>query len=428
MPDEYDQTYTGESPTGFWSLMASGSYGGSGGDELGDKPTDLSGYAKLALGWLNYALVDPAKRSTTALGPAEYNTRQKQALIVRLPKKDRTTSINTPYAGAMEWWSGSGDDLKNTLTRTVDLTGATSATASMKAWFDIEEGYDYLYAEVSTDNGASWTALPGTVNGTAIGKDGSGAPALDGSSEGQWVDLSYPLDSVAGTSTLFRFRYQTDGGLALKGFTFDNLAITAGGTTVFADDAESEQPGWTAVGFTRTTGSMTKGYSQYYIAENRQYVSYDTSLRTGPYNFGFPDRPNFVEHFPYQNGLLISLWDTFYRDNQTGVHPGEGLILPIDANPVPELWSDGVPMRTRIQVFDATFGLERTDQITLNRGGVPTTIGSKPAVPVFDDTKPYWYESKPDAGVKVPNTGTRIQVLSQTPNGLLMNVEVSRGR
>lgn len=429
VPDEYDQTYTGESPTGFWSLMASGSYGGTGGNELGDMPTDLSGYAKLALGWLNYTVVDPRKRSTTTLGVAEYNTRQKQALIVRLPKKDRTTTINTPYAGSMEWWSGSGDDLNNTLTRQLDLPVTTPAAASMKAWYDIEAGYDYLYAEVSGDGGQNWTALPGTVNGTAIGTDGSGAPALDGSSGGAWVDLSYPLDGYAGQSVLFRFRYRTDGGVALKGFTFDNLAVTAGGTTVFADDAETEQPGWTAAGFSRTTGSITQAYSQYYIAENRQYVSYDRSLRTGPYNFGFlPDRPNWVEHFPYQNGLLISLWDTFYRNNQTGVHPGEGLILPIDANPVPERWADGTPMRTRLQVYDATFGLERTDAVTLNKGGVPTTIRAKPAVPVFDDRRTYWYASKPDAGVKVPNTGTRIEVLSQTPDGRLMDVRVSQRR
>ena len=89
---------------------------------------------------------------------------------------------------------------------------------------------------------------------------------------------------------------------------------------------------WTAspsVGATRTLL-----YDNYYIASHRTYASYDKYLKTGPYNFGFgPTRPDWVEHFPYQNGLLISYWDTSYADNNIGEHPGDGEILPIDANP-----------------------------------------------------------------------------------------------
>ena len=36
-------------------------------------------------------------------------------------------------------------------------------------------------------------------------------------------------------------------------------------------------------------------------------MAFDKYLKTGPYNFGFPSKPDFVEHFPYQDGLLISL-------------------------------------------------------------------------------------------------------------------------
>ena len=94
-----------------------------------------------------------------------------------------------------------------------------------------------------------------------------------------------------------------------------------------------------------------------------------------------------METFPYQNGLLINYWDTSQTDNNVGDHPGEGLILPVDAHPTLEHWSNGQLMRQRIQSYDSTFGLERTDAITLNLNSVPTTIASKPAVPVFDDTQ-----------------------------------------
>ena len=71
-----------------------------------------------------------------------------------------------------------------------------------------------------------------------------------------------------------------------------------------------------------------------YVAEFRQYVDYDNGLKTGPYNFGFLNTlPDWVEHFPYQDGLLISYWDSSFTDNNTSQHPGGGLILPIDAHP-----------------------------------------------------------------------------------------------
>ena len=63
-------------------------------------------------------------------------------------------------------------------------------------------------------------------------------------------------------------------------------------------------------------------YFNAYLAEFRQYRGYDDGLRTGPYNFGFPNGPNWVEHFPYQDGLLVSYWDTAFSDNNVGDHPG----------------------------------------------------------------------------------------------------------
>ena len=63
--------------------------------------------------------------------------------------------------------------------------------------------------------------------------------------------------------------------------------------------------------------------------------SYDRTLKVGPYNYGFSTtRPDWVEHYPYQNGLLIWKWDTSQQDNNTGDHAGTGLILPIAWEPL----------------------------------------------------------------------------------------------
>jgi immune inhibitor A len=182
-----------------------------------------------------------------------------------------------------------------------------------------------------------------------------------------------------------------------------------------------------ADGFSRVGASYSDEYPQYYIAENRQYVSYDKTLAVGPYNFGFATtKPNWVEHFRYQNGLLISLWDTSQTDNNTSTHPGAGEILPIDAHAVPETWSDGAVMRNRFQSYDSTFSLARTDGITLHKNGVATKIKSKPGNPVFDDhAGTYYYPgSNPTGGVQVPDTNTRIKILWEAGDGSNIIVQV----
>ncbi|MEU4886068.1 immune inhibitor A domain-containing protein [Streptomyces xinghaiensis] len=424
LPDLYDTSGTGESSVGYWSLMSSGSWLGDGEESIGNLPGDMTAWDKLQLGWLDYDTAKAGKRSYHKLGVAEYNTKDAQALVVELPEKSKTTTVVKPAEGATQWWSDMGDDLKNTLSRPVDLTGKSAASLQLKGWWDIEQDYDYLYTEVSTDGGANWKPLDGTANGKAIPRDGGDEPALHGAS-GEYQDLVYPLDAYAGQKIDLRFRYQTDGGLAMMGFAADAISVTADGETLFTDNAEDGDNGWTADGFQRIGESFTNEYPQYYIAENRQYVSYDTTLKTGPYNFGFPDRPNWVEHFPYQNGLMVWLWDTSQHDNNVGVHPGEGLILPVDAHAVPEKWSDGTLMRNRIQAYDSPFSLYRTDGFTLHKDGEPAKVKAKKGVRVFDDHKgTYWYESNPTAGVKVPDTNTRIQILKETRSGSKMILKV----
>jgi immune inhibitor A len=424
LPDEYD-TNGGENSTGFWTLMSSGSWLGRGEDAIGDLPGDMNAWDKLQLGWLDYTTAEAGKKSKHELGVAEYNTKNDQALVVSLPDEEVTTEVFPPAEGETQWWSGSGDDLKNTLTRSVDLTGTSSAELTLDGWWDIEADYDYLYTEASIDGGATWTPLDGTADGQPIPRDPGDKPALTGSVDAH-QKLVYPLDAYAGQKIDLRFRYQTDGGVAQKGFTADSITVTADGAALFSDNAETADAAWTATGFSRVGASFTKEYAQYYIAENRQYVSYDTTLKTGPYNFGFATtRPDWVEHFPYQNGLLIWKWDTSQADNNTGDHPGTGLILPVDAHPTALKWSDGTLMRNRFQAYDSPFSTYRTDALTLHKDGVATRVPSAKGVSVFNDhTSDYYDESNPTGGVEVTDTNTKIKITKEARDGSTINLEV----
>ncbi|MEU1538281.1 immune inhibitor A domain-containing protein [Actinacidiphila glaucinigra] len=425
LPDHYDTTNTAENSTGFWTLMSSGSWLGTGKDAIGDLPGDMTAWDKLQLGWLNYATAKAGKISATTLGVAEYNTAKKQGLVVTLPKKTVTTALAAPAEGAKQWWSGKGNDLSNTLTRDVDLTGKTSASLSLKGWYDIEENYDYLYTEVSTDGGSTWTALDGTIGGAPLPRDASDKPALTGTAA-SYQDMVLPLDAYAGQSVKLRFRYQSDGGVAQKGFLADAITLTADGATVFSDGAESGDNGWTAKGFSAKGATFSEDYAQYYIAENRQYVSYDKTLKVGPYNFGWAaPKDNWVEHYAYQNGLLIWLWDTSQDDNNVSEHAGSGRILPIDAHPKALKWSDGTVMRNRIQAYDSTFTKAGTDAITLHKNGVATKIASQPGVSVFDDKNSYWSSANPTGSVKVSPTNTRITILHEAKDGSTVTLLVS---
>jgi immune inhibitor A len=426
LPDHYDTTGNGDNSTGFWTLMSSGSWLGTGKDTIGDLPGDFSAWDKLQLGWLNYDTAKAGKQSTHKLGVAEYNTWDKQALVVELPKKKVTTEIVAPAQGANQWWSGSGDNLANTLTRSVDLTGKSAASLSLDGWYDIEAEYDYLYTEVSTDGGANWTAIDGTVDGAAIPRDASGKPALTGTVDA-YKKLVFPLDAYAGKKIDLRFRYQTDGGVAQKGFAADEITVTADGAALVSDNAESADAAWATKGFSRIGASISDDYAQYYIAENRQYVSYDKTLKVGPYNFGFSTtRPSWVEHYPYQNGLLIWKWDTSQKDNNTSVHPGVGLLLPVDSHPTAMKWSDGTVMRNRIQAFDSPFSRYRTDGFTLHNADVATRIPSSKGVPVFNDhTNTYYDEAlTPTAGVKITDTNTKIKIVKEAKDGSTIRLEV----
>ena len=65
---------------------------------------------------------------------------------MNLPDAATTKAYTTPPAGTHAWWSGRGDDLNNTLTRT--CRPASRVTVTADAWYEIEEGYDFLYGRV----------------------------------------------------------------------------------------------------------------------------------------------------------------------------------------------------------------------------------------------------------------------------------------
>jgi immune inhibitor A len=284
--------------------------------------------------------------------------------------------------------------------------------------------------ETSTDGGSSWTAVPTNLSTNDDPNGTNPGAGITGSSEGAWVDLTADLGEFAGQTASVRFRYSSDGGTNETGFMVDDVAVGTVLTEDFTDAA-----GWTADGFQTVgaDGTYEVEYSHYYVAENRVYGGYDATLKTGPYNFGWSfTNSNLVEHYPYQDGLLIWYVNSLYGDNNTSQHEGGGQALPVDARPKAMTWSDGTLARNRIQSFDSTFGRQKTDPISLHREVSETSLttltkGKQAPVWKFDDTNPeaYWDAANPRHSVKVGGTGTTIKVLTQDTRTGHMTIQVN---
>ena len=137
--------------------------------------------------------------------------------------------------------------------------------------------------------------------------------------------------SLPAGNVLLGFRYWTDANTGGFGFMVDDITITG-----FPTDGAETDAGWTykpTTGFHATSGIETKYYQPILCGGIPYLIRVTTStLKVGPYYFGYPKPLDFVDHFPYQDGLLINYWDTSQANNQTKNHPGAGLLLPIDAH------------------------------------------------------------------------------------------------
>ena len=176
--------------------------------------------------------------------------------VVRFQGDPEVHQLSTQcHSGRYCWWSNRGDSIDSTLTREFDLTALSEATLEFWTWFDVEEGWDYGYVEVSPDGGATWTILEGSYTSSENPVGNSYGHGFTGRSE-EWVQESIDLTRYVGRKVLLRFEYITDDGVFLDGFVIDDIAIPELG---FFDDAEKGMR-WDSHGFVRTNNRLPQRY------------------------------------------------------------------------------------------------------------------------------------------------------------------------
>ncbi|NQX85613.1 MAG: immune inhibitor A [Flavobacteriaceae bacterium] len=125
--------------------------------------------------------------------------------------------------------SSNYDSMENssiTLATPIDLTNAIVAQLSFYAKWNIEDNYDYVQLEISSDNGNNWTPQCGkfTNNGVITQNDAQNEPVYD-ANQNTWVLEEINLSDYLGASILIQFKLISDGSVNHDGFYFDDLQI-----------------------------------------------------------------------------------------------------------------------------------------------------------------------------------------------------------
>lgn len=393
----------GETSAGIWSNMS---------DDRGHGiPWDsgsvgMDPWHKLGWGWLNPVIVnydDPAQVITLTQA-ADVPAGANDAILVKLP--DQKEVVETAHSPTHMWWGGRQNLLDNMVHRPIDLSGATAAQLTFWTKFDIEEGWDFGFVQVSTDQGATWTSLANdhttdVHDPSAIDYVVANLPGLTGTID-EWRQETYDLSAYAGQQIWLSFRYATDWGTLGQGWWVDDIEVTKDGAAIFTDDVESGQGPWVpapADGWSISDGIFS--YPHYYLWEWRNDAGIDHNLAVG--------------RCEVQNWGLVGWYindqkytaNEIYDNLEDPVSFGpKGKALVIDSHPQPlrdttSTNAHNAKSNISYRCFglrDAIFGLEDLPSFKVTspptnplRWGNPDfTYPGQPAVSAFHDSMGYY--------------------------------------
>ncbi|MEH1015185.1 M14 family zinc carboxypeptidase [Micromonospora sp. CPCC 206060] len=181
-----------------------------------------------------------------------------------------------PRTGDWYLYSNRADEAYKRLTRTIDLTSASSAELRFFTSYDVEENWDFLFVEAHEVGSDNWTTLPdanghtGRVTGEScaggwveelhpflghyMGADCSptgstGAWHAATGASGGWQEWRIDLSAYAGKKVEIAISSASDWSTQGLGVFLDDARIIADGATVAETSFESaDLGGWTVAG------------------------------------------------------------------------------------------------------------------------------------------------------------------------------------
>ena len=206
--------------------------------------------------------VSPQKRSVSQYGADYIRFTCQGNYMLRFTGRPQVAVLPVAaYSGSMMFWSNKGDESDMRLTRAFDfrdLSGPLSLQYS--TWYDLEDGYDYLYLEASLD-GITWEIVR-TPSGTEFDPSGNsygwGYNGLSGGGqEPEWITESVDISQYAGLQVQLRFEYITDAAVNGEGLVLDDIVVPEIG---YLSDLELDDGGWQSEGWARIENSLPQTY------------------------------------------------------------------------------------------------------------------------------------------------------------------------
>ncbi len=181
----------------------------------------------------------------------------------------------------------------------ISLLGGNRPLLSFWQRYNLEEGKDYGYVEVSQDSGATWGCLFFVTGNSGI----------------NWFQAQIDLSPYANKEIRLRFRIVTDGSGVFAGWYIDDVEVSENEATTgfpFSDDAETSASNdkWIASSWERiATDGHNSLHCWFRPAMGRSDISTGLVLR-GTMDFGVATNPqlSFWHHKPgYYGYVYISI-------------------------------------------------------------------------------------------------------------------------
>lgn len=435
----------GNPSVGFWSLMDDDWTG----YPIGFQPPSVDPWHLDNWGWLHpMVITDVTKTYEFKIGQASNypggENMYRGGKIV-LPTGQAPLSVPV-WQGSYYWFGGKADLMNSAMTSKNPIAipaGTVSPTLSFDLSYNIEQGWDFLWIQASTDK-RNWDTLtnaetvcdhdPSWIGGLYGFPDDLCAANLGGFSGANATFpthgvQSFDLSKYVGQSIYLRFWYMTDWGTSLDGSFVDQVKVGTAAQSFFSDDAEAGDANWTYSGeWVRSTGF--KSFSQNFYLQWRNVNNnggYDNALGDARFRYG-----------PANTGLLVWYNNNYYTDNEIfnyltdwPSYGPKGRMLVVEAHGDPyrdPYWvaqgynNEGGNTPHRGLMRDAPFTVVPTVDFTQTTGVYsPTHFAGRPAVTGFHDalgyypgaeyvsrgpssTTPVWVTKQWDASAVMPAT------------------------
>lgn len=350
----------------------------------------------------------------------------------------------TAPSGEQVYFSGKGDNLRNHMTTSIDLTDKKNAELTFKTWYKIDPYFDFLTIRVREEGSEEWKTIKGNLTTTEVDnyikenypeqvKERNPGYGITDTSNGKFVDGIFDLTEYAGKKIDLRFNFWTDGNTPEEGFYVDDIKVMAEKEEIFSDNADGESK-FKLEGFNQTKSPY---FGHYYLIEWRNSENSEIDKLEPSWN-----------KFSYDPGLVAWYIDKQYvygrkndPDQHTLNHIGHCGVGIVDAGqePVKALYisKDGKATEDKIsryrhQLYDSAFSL-RTKQSVLEQeidenGAGHIYYNSDTAVKsVFDDSRDY-SNSRTDEqiGLTLPNYGLKVLVTDENAEGSTARIHIMR--